>query len=277
MGNLFEAYPEKGIVLIPIQDTDSGQLVDARQLHAFLGVGRDFSSWLKGRIDRYDFIDGTDYIASSPDLGSQSTNYLGGQKQGKVDYGLTLDMAKQLCMVENNAKGAQARNYFIECERIAKETQPIPGDYLTALKALVASEEKKNELLIENKGQQEILATQAPKVEAFDRMMDSHGFTLISKAAKILGIGPIKLFEYLRKKKVLLTKGSMHNSPSQKAIRLGWAVIKMRPYTKKDGSIGTSSTTYLTVKGIEGSRKLLEKEGFYMEPMPDEEGLLCPI
>ena len=54
--------------LIPIESSDScKQLVDARMLHGFLGVGRDFSNWVKFRIDQYEFIKGSDYIVFTPD------------------------------------------------------------------------------------------------------------------------------------------------------------------------------------------------------------------
>lgn len=92
--------------------------VDARALHTFLEIGRDFSTWIKARIEEYSFEADKDFcsfLASedkdrSPNLGSK-----GGQN--RIDYCLTLDMGKELAMVERNEKGRQARRYFIECER----------------------------------------------------------------------------------------------------------------------------------------------------------------
>jgi len=94
----------------------STQLCDARNLHGFMLVLRDFSDWIKGRIRKFGFVDGVDFITvknlSSPDLGSAKS-----RAQTLIDYHLTLDMAKELAMVENNAQGRAARRYFIECER----------------------------------------------------------------------------------------------------------------------------------------------------------------
>lgn len=108
--------------LIPISRTAlSGsevQTCDARALHAFLEVGRDFSNWIKDRIGKYGFVEGVDFITLAR-IGERDCH--GGQN--RIDYILTLDMAKQLAMVENNEKGIQVRRYFIECERIAKESQ----------------------------------------------------------------------------------------------------------------------------------------------------------
>lgn len=98
--------------LLPIyQTTDTGEkVVDARELCGFLNVGRDFSTWLKDRIEKYGFIEGEDF---SPVLGKTSSS--GGRPT--KEYILKLDMAKELAMVENNEQGRKARKYFIEIEK----------------------------------------------------------------------------------------------------------------------------------------------------------------
>ena len=93
------------------------QTVNARELHAFLGVGKDFSNWMKGRIEQYGFVENQDFVFDSPVLANQTGR--GGDRRSK-EYHLSLDMAKELSMVERNDKGKQARLYFIECERRAK-------------------------------------------------------------------------------------------------------------------------------------------------------------
>ena len=106
--------------LIKIEVKDNGQrLVSARELHNFLQVGRDFTTWVKGRITEYSFIENTDFtvVAIAPQSGG--ANNRGGQN--KVDYAITIEMAKELCMVEKNDYGKQARRYFIECEKQLKE------------------------------------------------------------------------------------------------------------------------------------------------------------
>jgi anti-repressor protein len=119
--------------LIPVfngeLDGRAQQLCDARDLHAFLGVGRDFSNWIKGRIEQYGFVEGEDF---SPVLGNRGafdspnsanqTSARGGDRRS-IDYHLTLDMAKELAMVENNDQGRQVRRYFIAMERQARESR----------------------------------------------------------------------------------------------------------------------------------------------------------
>ena len=103
------------IVLNGNIDGNPARLVNARQLHAFLGVRRDFSNWVKSRIEKYEFEAGRDFVVSySPNLANQTGP--GGNRRS-FDYFLTLDMAKELAMVERTPQGRQARRYFIECER----------------------------------------------------------------------------------------------------------------------------------------------------------------
>ncbi|EHL8730602.1 antA/AntB antirepressor family protein [Salmonella enterica] len=96
-------------------------LCNARDLHAFLDVGKDFSTWIKSRIAEYGFVENQDYIVFSPNLGKMV-----GRK--KIDYHLTLDTAKETAMVERNEKGRQIRRYFIECEKQLRQQsqQPVP-------------------------------------------------------------------------------------------------------------------------------------------------------
>lgn len=107
--------------LIPVfngeLDGRAQQLCDARDLHTFLGVGRDFSTWIKDRIEQYGFVEGEDY---SPVLGNRSDGLPG---KPRTEYHLTLDMAKELAMVENNDRGRQVRRYFIAMERQARESR----------------------------------------------------------------------------------------------------------------------------------------------------------
>jgi anti-repressor protein len=94
--------------LLPVYETSSGEkIVDARELHRFLEVGRDFSNWIKDRIQKYGFIEGEDF---SPILVKTSG-------RPAIEYDLTIEMAKELSMVENNEKGSQARKYFIAIEK----------------------------------------------------------------------------------------------------------------------------------------------------------------
>lgn len=96
--------------------------VDARELHTFLRVGKKFADWFRERIAQYDFVEGVDFQCFEvfPETGK---NPSGGRPT--KEYAITIDMAKELSMVERNEQGKKARAYFIECERVAREATPV--------------------------------------------------------------------------------------------------------------------------------------------------------
>lgn len=103
-----------GIEVVEIIEHDGKQAVNARELHQKLGVGKDFSSWIKNRIEKYGFVKNQDY---------SSFTQIGERAKGatvRKEYALSLDMAKELCMIENNEQGRLFRKYFIEVEKAAR-------------------------------------------------------------------------------------------------------------------------------------------------------------
>jgi phage anti-repressor protein len=97
--------------LIPIVERDEQQMVDARELHAFLEVGTHYKDWVKRMLD-YGFEEGSDYTLLKFEHAQN--------KQEATAYILTLDTAKEICMLQRSEKGKQARRYFIEIEKQAK-------------------------------------------------------------------------------------------------------------------------------------------------------------
>lgn len=106
--------------LIPVQQGDTLQTVNARELHAFLENRKQFSDWIKDRITKYGFVENQDFTIASL---SGVANTRGGHN--RVDYHISLDMAKELAMLERSDKGRQARQYFIECEKRLKEVTAV--------------------------------------------------------------------------------------------------------------------------------------------------------
>ena len=92
-------------------------LVNARDLHTFLGVGKRFASWITERIAEYGFVENQDYM-----IASQIREAKGRGGYNRKEYHLTLDTAKELAMVERNEKGRQIRRYFIECEKKLRQS-----------------------------------------------------------------------------------------------------------------------------------------------------------
>ncbi|WP_375668548.1 phage antirepressor KilAC domain-containing protein [Bartonella sp. AP36NXGY] len=164
-------------------------------MHAFLEAKRDFSNWIKDRITRYNFIEGQDFIKTqdlrSPNLASAKSRAV-----IAINYHLTLEMAKELSMVERNEKGKQARQYFIECERRAKK----PLDLANALEDPLFVKK----LLLESVTQLETLksevSTLKPKAMALESLQRHNGLFSLTEAAKILEMQPKQFILFLQKK-----------------------------------------------------------------------------
>ncbi|OYX03327.1 MAG: hypothetical protein B7Z15_18470 [Rhizobiales bacterium 32-66-8] len=97
-------------------DGEAVQTVNARELHASLEVATPFNDWIARRLAEYGFVAGRDFHAELRKTSGRPT----------TDYHLTLDMAKELAMVERNDAGRRVRLYFIECERRAKAKAAPP-------------------------------------------------------------------------------------------------------------------------------------------------------
>ena len=94
-------------------------LCNARDLHKFLGVQTRFNDWIRSRISEYGFVQNQDYVLVTENL---VTKTRGGNRKPIKQYHITLDMAKELAMVEKNAKGRQIRRYFIQMEKQALQS-----------------------------------------------------------------------------------------------------------------------------------------------------------
>lgn len=118
--------------------------VDARELHTFLESKQEFAHWIKNRIKEYNFVQDIDFI--------QFDNFVKSDSRARKEYTISLDMAKELSMVEKTEKGKQARKYFIEVEKKYKAIAPAQA--LTPLQmiselALAADAQNKKLALIE--------------------------------------------------------------------------------------------------------------------------------
>ncbi|NUU94797.1 hypothetical protein XO10_00480 [Marinitoga sp. 1135] len=217
------------------------QTVNARELHEKLKVGSRFNDWIRNRIEKYGFIEGIDFITLTKNLVS------GGKQK---EYYISLDMAKELCMVENNELGRMFRKYFIEVEKRYKkiQTPKLPQNYLEALKELVRVEEERQALEAENRQMK-------PKAEAFDELISTDGKYTMSEVAKLLNWGRNRLFKFLRMQGILRN----NNEPYQEYVDRGY--FKLRTYTIKHTDFEEVKVqTLVTPKGLEWIRKILKRE-----------------
>lgn len=113
-------------------DGEKKRFVNARELYRWLGVGRDFSNWIKDRIKKYDFLENQDFFVTFAKFGEgfdgSNKSKAIDPKTGKIlarEYVISIDMAKELAMLENNNRGKEVRKYFIRVESDFKKVMQI--------------------------------------------------------------------------------------------------------------------------------------------------------
>ena len=245
--------------LIKITTNEEGiQLVSARELHEGLGVGRDFTTWIKNRINKYGFEENEDYTIINEVSQNREGSRLVNREQ--TDYIITTDMAKELCMVENNEQGRKYRKYFIECEKKLKQLQTpsyMIDDPIERAMAWIEEQKQKKLLQQQNQEQQLLLEEQQPKVEFYDDVAGSKDAVAMKEVAKVLGIkgmGRNKLFKFLRDRKIL----DRNNMPYQEYVDRGYFRVIEQRYNTNNGDIKITFTTLVYNKGIEYIRKLFK-------------------
>ena len=157
--------------LIPIRQNGGNPAVNARELHAFLEVQTRFNGWIKSRIEDFGFVENQDFTAFTENPVKPETG------RPRIEYALSLDMAKELSMLERNSKGRQARQYFIECERQANSAPPQTLPEALRLAAELAERAEQ---------QAERLAVAEPKAAALDLLADRRETMNFPLAAKCL-------------------------------------------------------------------------------------------
>lgn len=173
--------------LVIQQHKDLQQAVEAKQLYAELGLDKsNWAKWSQRNITNNEFaLEYADYVGFVQTTNGNSTqNFL-----------LSIPFAKKLAMQVKTQKGEDVRNYFLECEQKAQQPQiALPQDYLSALKALVTSEEQKQALAIENQ-------TLKPKAEQWQRFIDTDGLLPSRTIGKLLGFKSAQEFNKAIKEK----------------------------------------------------------------------------
>ena len=225
---------------------DSDNKVSGRKLHDFLEVGRDFTNWMKQMIG-YGFNEHADYEVYA----KNGENPSGGRPS--IDYSMTIDMAKEICMIQRTDKGKQARQYFIECEKRLKAVNVPHDSYMISdpvERALKWAEEEKV-----RQAQVKQLEEQHPKVLFADSVSVSKTEILVGELAKLIkqngvDIGQKRLFDWMREKGYLIKrKGTDWNMPTQKAMDMGLFRIKETSVSHSDGHVTVSKTPKVTGKG----------------------------
>lgn len=221
--------------IIKITEHNGKRAVNARELHQFLESKYQFSNWIQERITKYGFVKNQDYEVFKENL----KNSNGGRPQ--IEYALSVDMAKELSMVENNEKGRIARKYFIECEKIAREVAMASYQIEDPIKRAERwIEEQKEKKALEAKNLE-----MQPKAHYFDELVERSLLTGFRDTAKELGL---KQSEFI---KILIDRGYIYRTPKgelRPIAKYTNDLFELKDF-KSISSDHAGVRTWITVKG----------------------------
>ena len=222
--------------------------VDARELWVFLESKQQFGNWIKNRIKEYNFTQDIDFISFNNSIKAENTWVT------TKEYTVSLDMAKELSMVEKNAKGKDARKYFIRMEQAAINgrfacipdfTNPIVSARAWAdqVEARQQAESETKKLLAETRAN-------TPKIEGYDLLLNTKGHLTLTGAFKALGLQSNVHIRKLREDGItyLLQKTNM-----AKAIYIRKGLFDVKVVKRSNTGMATAQT-YVTVKGLDWLR-----------------------
>lgn len=224
--------------VIPINTENPEHItVSARDLHTFLEVETKYADWFP-RMCEYGFESGRDFNLLKIERVQNERNRM--VKRLVDDAAITVDMAKEICMLQRNEKGKIARRYFVELEKAWNSPERVMA------RALQIANNQVKQL-------QAKIEADAPAVFFAESITGADTNILVRDLAKLLAqngaeIGGNRLFELLRQDGYLIKSGSDYNMPTQKAMELGLFFVKETPRISKDGAV-IDRTTKITPKG----------------------------
>lgn len=182
--------------LIPLANNDGIQAVMGRDLHRFLEVGAEYRHWFP-RMIAYGFEEGKDYTVKNDRVQDSL-----GRERDALNHIISLDMAKEISMIQRTDKGKQARQYFIECEKRAQSAPQLTGAQLMA-KALLEAESTMKELEARATTAEAIIEAATPALEYHEKFIaEDDDVTKIDDFARVYGSTGPKVRELLTGKNI---------------------------------------------------------------------------
>lgn len=237
--------------LIPIQTTQEDlQLVSGRDLHQFLEINTPYPKWF-GRMCEYGFVENVDYTTEDKKVRRSDGAVM---PQTQLEHNLTIEMAKQLCMLARNEKGKQAREYFIQVEREWNSPEKVMGRALK-IANMVINEQK---VLIAAQEQQ--ISEFKPIRDYVDEILSSKSALTITQIAADYDISAQALNRILEEEKVqrnvsgqwILYKNQMGK---------GYTKSETFTFTRSDGRLDSKITTKWTQKGRLMIHEIMKSRG----------------
>ena len=222
---------------------DEAQTVSARELHEKLNIGTQYTKWFE-RVCAYGFEENEDYVAIS-----QKRLTAQGNETTFIDHSISLDMAKQICMIQRTPEGKVVRQYLIDLEKAWNTPDQVMARALKLANKTIDSLKMDNSKLVEDNSRMK------PKEIFADAVSASHTSILIGDLAKLIkqngvDMGQKRLFLWLRENGYLIKRnGSDYNMPTQKSMDMNLFEVKESTVNNPDGSVRINRTTKVTGKG----------------------------
>ena len=233
--------------LIKVNYDNDRPTVLARELHEFLEVKTAYKDWFP-RMCEYGFSEGTDYCSF---LSDRVDGLPGKPRQ---DAQLTIEMAKEICMLQRNEKGKQARQYFIQLEKDWNSPEKVMA------RALKIADKKIMLLQDENAQQKQIIAELNPKASYYDVVLQTKDAISTSQIAKDYGKSAMWLNDLLHTLSVQFKQGGVWLLYDKYADK-GYTRSRTHTYSGDDGMQHSKLHTYWTQKGRLFIYELLKSHG----------------
>lgn len=231
--------------------------VNGRTLHAALTIGGDYRHWMRRMCD-YGFEEGEDFNVVIFDRveteGSRTVT------RSVETCMMTIDMAKEICMIQRSETGRRIRKYFIDCEKQLKESQValIPNFSNPAEAARAWADQYEARLKAESENK-----LLAPKANYTDNVLSSEGYMTATQIAKDYG----KSAKWLNK--LLHVEGIQYKSGNQWIL---YAKYADKGYTVS-GTCVVGDNSYVSTYCTQEGRKFiydLIKEKYGLTPRNEE-------
>lgn len=225
--------------LIKVDYSGDEPAVSARDLHEFLEVGTKYADWFP-RMCEYGFAEGQDFNL----LKNERVQQEGNRMVSRIvdDAAVSIDMAKEICMLQRNERGKQARQYFLQLEKDWNSPERVMA------RALQIADRKIMELSVQAEKDK-------PKVLFADAVATSKTSILVGELAKIIkqngvDIGQNRFFNWLRDEGYLIKRrGTDYNMPTQRSMEMGLFEIKETVIAHSDGHTSITKTPKVTGNG----------------------------
>ncbi|WP_036634217.1 phage antirepressor KilAC domain-containing protein [Paenibacillus massiliensis] len=235
--------------LIPTISNENGNLlVSGRDLHEFLEIGTEYRKWF-GRMVEYGFVENVDFVRVT-----QKCPTLGGV-QDVVDHHIKIEMAKELCMIQRNDKGREARQYFLDLERKWNSPEMVIKRAHEFLERKVAALTTENLVLVQQNNELQ------PKASYYDLVLQNKSLLSVSKIAKDYGMSAKAMNQMLHDLGVQFKQGD---------IWLLYAKYQDKGYTQ-------TSTHVIDADNSKVSTKWTQKGRLFIYDLLKGEGILPTI